>query len=104
MLDSRINVTKELIQCITSLKHKPKMLISASGVAYGDKYPGEITDDETLDTNLFSGNMCDQWEKLASSVQTISIPLATLRIGVVLGKDSPFIKRIVYLYLASVET
>lgn len=89
IVNSRLNLTKELIDWMTPKEHKPHTLISGSAIGYyGPR------GNETLDENSTSGNasefqvrLCSQWENAAYRAESLGVRVCCIRTGVVLGGE-----------------
>lgn len=93
LLDSRINITEQLIAYVASARQKPSVMISGSAVGYYGSN-GESEPDETTDNpDDFAQQLCKQWETAAKTVNEHGVRLCILRIGLVIGRDGGFIKR-----------
>jgi uncharacterized protein (TIGR01777 family) len=93
LLDSRINITKQLIAYVARAKHKPSVMISGSAVGYyGNNGQSEL--DETTDNpDDFAQQLCKQWEAAVESVKEHGVRLCIIRIGLVIGRNGGFVKR-----------
>ncbi len=92
--NSRIGVTKKLAEIIKNSKTPPNLVISGSAIGYYGTSENEIFAEETAPTNqnLFSQNLCQDWENAAASIKEKS-RLAIIRTGVVIGKNGGIIKK-----------
>lgn len=85
--DSRVNGTRNLVQSIAGLRHKPAVLISASAIGYYGHRDSEILTESSGPGTGFLADVCVAWEHEANAVRELGIRVATVRIGVVLEKD-----------------
>ena len=93
LLDSRINITRQLIAYVASARQKPSVMISGSAIGYYGSN-GESEADETTDNpEDFAQQLCKQWEAAAEAVKQHGVRLCILRIGLVIGRDGGFVKR-----------
>ena len=92
LYNSRINVTRRLVQTINSLEQKPQLFISASAVGY---YPTEgCHDDYSQERGEgFLSDLCCRWEAEAAKVHT-DTRLVITRFGVVLSPDGGAFKEL----------
>ncbi|MDG1436293.1 MAG: TIGR01777 family oxidoreductase, partial [Rickettsiaceae bacterium] len=86
LINSRLEVTNNLLLLVNSLKTKPDLLISASAIGYYGAQNNEYIDEESTVTNDFSHKLCDLWEKEAKKIENIGVRTCITRLGVVLGK------------------
>lgn len=91
MYESRILITRRIVEVINSNDHKPMLFISASAVGFyadrgcHDEYSGEKGDG-------FLADLCEQWELEAQKISP-DVRLVITRFGVVLNQDGgAFIK------------
>jgi uncharacterized protein (TIGR01777 family) len=88
LLESRLGVTERVVRWIAGATHKPRLLISASGIGYyGVSPPGDdrwLTEDSPP-RPVFMSQLCEQWERAAAGARTSGVAVACLRFGVVLG-------------------
>jgi len=92
--DSRIDITKKLAKIIKNSKTPPNLVINGSAVGYYGTSQNQIFDEETTPTNqnLFSQNLCKDWENSSSTISAKS-RLVIIRTGVVIGKNGGIIKK-----------
>ena len=93
LLDSRINITKQLITYVARAKQKPSVMISGSAVGYYGNNNESNLDESTDNPGDFAQQLCKQWEAAAESVKKYGVRLCILRIGLVIGRDGGFVKR-----------
>lgn len=90
LLDSRLNITRELGQWLRTVSYKPQRLIQASAVGYygiGSHNGWSSACDENAPPQpIFLSELCQQWEAIARSIPADSgVPVSICRLGVVLG-------------------
>jgi uncharacterized protein (TIGR01777 family) len=87
--DSRVLGTRALVNAMAPLDagKRPRALISASAIGYygdrGDELLAERSDAGTG----FLADVCREWEAEAVAAESLSVRVARIRIGVVLGRD-----------------
>ncbi|MBI4371626.1 MAG: TIGR01777 family protein [Elusimicrobia bacterium] len=83
---SRLDSTRALVAAISRAPARPKTLINASAVGYY----GSAPDGDRVETSPqgadFLAALCGQWEREAFAAEALGARVATLRLGVVLGK------------------
>ena len=90
LVSSRVGTTQSLVTWIAAAKHKPRLMISGSAIGF---YGVQATNDSrVLDENAgpqsdFLSQLCRQWEETARAVTFEGVPLALLRLGLVLGHE-----------------
>lgn len=96
ILDSRINITRQLVESITNLKgKKPRVLVSASAVGYyGSRNDEEINEDD-LPGSDFLAQVCIRWEEEALKATALGVRTVTLRTGIVVDKGGGALSQMV---------
>lgn len=85
---SRINATRVLVDALSKASSKPKVLINASAVGYYGNVPdGEVTEASPKGAG-FLAEVCGRWEHEAMRAEALGVRTVILRTGVVLGKNS----------------
>jgi uncharacterized protein (TIGR01777 family) len=87
LIDSRLEITKNLILLIKSLKTKPNLLISASAIGYYGNQSNNYIDENSLYINDFTHKLCNLWELEAKKAEKLGVRTCITRLGVVLGKN-----------------
>jgi len=90
---SRIKGTKLLCEYVSSLKNKPKLLISASAIGfYGDRGEETLTEDSSKGTG-FLADVCKKWEEATHIALSSGIRVVNMRFGMVLSPHGGALKR-----------
>jgi len=85
ILNSRVNSTKALNDCLANLKKPPKVLVNASAIGiYGNRHD-EVLSETNPSGSGFLANVCRQWEQAADEAKQSNIRVVKLRFGVVLS-------------------
>eukprot|EP01035_Chromulina_nebulosa_P021956 gene21956-28426_t len=86
ILTSRINSTKLIVDIISKLSKKPKVLLSASAIGYyGNTESDEIYDESTPRGKGFLSDVCVATESEAEKSKSLGVRLVLLRTSVVLS-------------------
>lgn len=96
LFDSRIIITRKIVEAISILDIKPQLLISASAVGIYSQ-EGEHTESKFRISDDYLGQICSAWELEAKK----AIPftrVAITRFGIVLGKDGGALARMLPLF------
>ena len=85
ILNSRVDITRKVVQAIQVATKKPEVFISASAVGYYGNRGSEFLREDSFSGDDFLSDVCKQWEEDAqkAEVKRIVIP----RIGIVLEKN-----------------
>jgi len=83
--DSRVVSTRNIVDAIRAAEVKPKVLVNASAVGYyGDRGDEKLYEDSPPGKGFLS-EVCQAWEREATSVSELGVRLVLVRIGVVLS-------------------
>ena len=86
---SRIDTTRRLVDWMSRLAVKPKVLVSGSAIGwYGPHSDDKLTETAPAGSD-FSATLCRDWEAEAQKASTLGVRVCTLRTGIVLGPDGP---------------
>jgi uncharacterized protein (TIGR01777 family) len=84
--DSRVKITRDLVEAFERAKVRPKLFISASAVGYyGAATPTSPVDESGAIGSGFLAELCHEWESAASRAEMLGIRVILVRLGVVLG-------------------
>lgn len=84
LLNSRMQVTRAVVDFCASQAQPPATLISASAVGYyGDQGSREVTE-QTPPVDEFGHQLCKRWESEALEAEKAGVRVAIVRIGLVL--------------------
>ena len=87
LLQSRLQVTRAVIDLIGRLAVAPKVLVSASAIGYYGVRGNEMLDENAVPSDIFQSQLCQQWEEAALAAESAGVRVVRLRIGMVLGLD-----------------
>jgi len=93
ILDSRINMTGDVVALIARLERKPAVLISGSAIGWYGLWQDQVLTESAKSHACFSHELCDAWENAALAAEAHGVRVAYLRIGLVIGTDGGFITR-----------
>ncbi len=85
--DSRVLGTRSVVDAISKLKQKPKVLVAASAIGfYGERGDEEMTESSAAGDS-FLADVSKEWESEARRAEDAGIRTVLLRTGIVLSKD-----------------
>ena len=85
--DSRVLGTRSVVDAISKLKQRPKVLIAASAIGfYGERGDEEVTESSVAGDN-FLAEVSKAWEAESRRAEDAGIRTVLLRTGIVLSKD-----------------
>jgi hypothetical protein len=100
ILDSRVLGTRALVNAISRVQHKPKVLACASAIGYyGDRGDEVLTESSTPGSG-FLADVCRGWEGEADRAAEFGLRVIKLRIGFVLGRDGGALAQMVPAFRA----
>ncbi len=102
IVDSRVNATRLLVQAISRLATKPRVLISASGVGYYGTSREIRFDERNGSGSDFLAQLCMAWEQVALAAQSAGVRVVCMRTGMVLEKDGGALAKMLPPFLAFV--
>jgi uncharacterized protein len=91
--DSRLLPTRAIVQAISSVQHKPKVLVNASAIGYYGSPEVDSITEKNGEGNGFLGELCTQWEEEALKVKDDHVRVVLLRTGVVLDPSGGALKK-----------
>ncbi len=91
MYESRIPVTRKIVETIRRANVKPKLLISSAAVGIYDQEHQHTESSADFDTG-FLGTLCRDWENEALAARDVT-RVAVFRTGLVMGKDGGALER-----------
>ncbi|MFC0178796.1 TIGR01777 family oxidoreductase [Thorsellia kenyensis] len=87
LIESRLNITTQLVSWFKQCPQKPQLVIQASAIGfYGVRDGDEILTEESLTGQGFMAELCQIWEEKAQLLSDDNTRLVTFRLGVVFGQ------------------
>lgn len=91
--DSRIALTRKIVQRIAAAKQKPHTLLSGSAVGYyGNRGDTEL-DELAPAGNDFAAGLCRDWEAAALGAEKLGLRVCLLRTGLILSGNGGLLAR-----------
>jgi uncharacterized protein (TIGR01777 family) len=87
LVQSRANVTREVISLCSRLAIPPRVLVNASAIGYYGVRGDEEVDELGLTQPVFQSQLCREWEAIAVEAEALGVRVVRLRLGLVLGRD-----------------
>lgn len=96
--DSRIDLTRHLVDSLARLPQPPRALINASAIGYyGDAGDTELDETSPPQGDDFASQLCRDWEAEAREAeQRWSCRVVVTRFGLVLGPDGGLLSRMAF--------
>ena len=95
IVESRLNLTRSIVNAIAQSASRPAVLISASAVGYYGDREDQVVDDDDHVGNDFLATLCRDWEAAALDAQKSGVRVFIPRIGIVLGAEEGALARMV---------
>jgi uncharacterized protein (TIGR01777 family) len=92
--DSRIQATRNLVQAISAVDPRPRVLVSQSAVGYYGDRGDAIVDEETQPGAGFDSQVCIDWEAEAREAENAGLRVVVTRSGLVLDPRGGLLKRL----------
>ncbi len=87
LYDSRIQLTRSLVDAMRQLDKKPDVFLSGSAVGYYGDCGSEKLTEKRGAGNDFLARMCHDWENTALDAENLGIRVVLSRTGVTLGRE-----------------
>jgi len=94
LLNSRMSTTSSLVDLVKRLAIKPRVMISASAVGFYGGHNKQQIDECSEGEASFTHELCQQWENEALKMEKYGVRVCIMRLGVVLGPQGGFIKKV----------
>jgi uncharacterized protein len=91
--DSRISITRSIVDAIRASEKKPNVFISASGINYYEPAGDDVITEESKAANDFLAKVCKDWENEAIKARDLGVRVVISRFGIVLEKDGGVIEK-----------
>ena len=88
--DSRIALSRSIVEWIACASHKPRLLISASAIGYYGIQPQgdeQTLTEEAAPQSIFMSQLCQDWESAARRAGDHGVRVVCTRFGLVLGRQ-----------------
>jgi uncharacterized protein (TIGR01777 family) len=86
---SRIDTTRRLVDWMSRLGTRPKVLVSGSAIGWYGPQGDEVLTESAPAGGDFSATLCRDWEAEALKAAALGVRVCTLRTGIVLGPIGP---------------
>lgn len=98
LIASRVSFTESMFNYFQGRDQHPKTVVSASAIGfYGDQGNKSLTE-ESAGQDEFTHQLCRDWEQAAKAFSALGSQVSCMRLGVVIGYNSGFIKQLYWPY------
>jgi uncharacterized protein len=87
ILNSRLEMTADILGLIDRLGEKPTVLVNASAVGWYGLNDSETLTEATGGRPCFTREICSEWERVAMQAEQAGVRVVLLRLGIVLGTE-----------------
>jgi uncharacterized protein (TIGR01777 family) len=98
ILQSRLDATRAVVAAIRQASRRPKVVIQGSATGYYGSRGDDILDENSSGGGGFLAEVCRQWEQTIKPARSSGIKVATVRLGVVLGRDGGLMAHILPVF------
>ncbi|MDE2421374.1 MAG: TIGR01777 family oxidoreductase [Gammaproteobacteria bacterium] len=96
---SRVDFTQQLVDWVSTLVTKPKVMISGSATGwYGNSHDNILTESNSTQSQDFGSQLCRAWEDEASKITTYGVRLILLRTAPVLSAHGGMLQRLMVVF------
>lgn len=87
LMDSRVKLTRRLMDALARLETPPAAFVAASGLGYYGARGADVVRASDLPGNDFLGQMAAAWERESFTAEKFGARTVVIRMGMVLGAD-----------------
>ena len=92
--ESRVDLTRELVEWLGRQKRKPSVLVSGSAIGwYGETGEQPVDEDSPAGKEDFASQLCFAWEQAAMEAEQYGIRVCRVRTGIVLAAEGGMLTR-----------
>ena len=92
LVESRVGVTRLLVDWLAARSRRPEVLVSASAIGWYGAGDDRILDERATVGDGFAAVLCKAWEREAASATALGLRVCRLRLGLVLGREGGMLK------------
>lgn len=94
LVDSRVELTRQIVRLVQRLERKPGCLVSASAIGFYGAGDARPLDEHSPANREFTHELCKRWEQEARSVEAAGVRTCIIRLGIVLGPDGGMLQKL----------
>src|SRR5215470_16666050 len=92
LVQSRVGVTRMLVDWLATRSQRPEVLVSASAIGWYGAGDDRALDERAPAGEGFAAVLCKAWEREAASATALGLRVCRLRLGLVLGREGGMLK------------
>jgi uncharacterized protein (TIGR01777 family) len=93
LLASRVDTTRALVQALSKMAARPRVLVSASGIGYYGSCGDQVLTEESPLGQDFLSHLGQEWEAEAAKAEALGIRVVRARFGVILARHGGALPR-----------
>jgi uncharacterized protein len=93
IIESRINMTGDVVRLIARLERRPAVLVNGSAIGWYGLWQDQVLTESAKSHRCFSHELCDAWESAANRAAEHGVRVVCLRTGLVVGTEGGFLTR-----------
>jgi uncharacterized protein len=91
---SRVDTTRTLVQALSKMAARPRVLVSASAIGYYGDRGDEVLNEQSAPGHDFLSELAKDWEAEAVKAESLGVRVVCARFGVVLAKQGGALPKI----------
>jgi uncharacterized protein (TIGR01777 family) len=99
LLASRVDTTRALVQALSRMAARPRVLVSASGIGYYGSCGDQVLTEESPLGHDFLSRLGQEWEAEAAKAEALGIRVVRARFGIILAKHGGALPRMARPFL-----
>ena len=99
LLASRVDTTRALVQALSRMAARPRVLVSASGIGYYGSCGDRVLTEESPLGHDFLSRLGQEWETEAAKAEALGIRVVRARFGIILAKHGGALPRMARPFL-----
>ena len=99
LLASRVDTTRALVQALSRMAARPRVLVSASGIGYYGNCGDQVLTEESPFGHDFLSRLGQKWEAEAAKAESLGIRVVRARFGMILAKHGGALPRMARPFL-----
>ncbi|MBA4502072.1 TIGR01777 family oxidoreductase [Marinobacterium marinum] len=92
LIESRTEMTRELVRWMGGLSQPPAVLVSGSAIGYYGTHQDEVLHESSAVSVGFTHRLCQEWEQAALEARQAGVRVCLVRTGIVLGQGGALSK------------
>ena len=93
IVESRVNMTDDVVRLIGRLERRPAVLVNGSAIGWYGLWQDQVLTESAKSHVCFSHELCEAWETAANRATEYGVRVICLRIGLVVGTEGGLLTR-----------